>query len=322
MTSRIERLLVALVFAFLAAGTTLIIASAQTSVVPTAPQASADCATCHTETEMTWQTGAHGTAGSNPVFLGEWDKQGKPSACLTCHTTGYDPAAGLSKADGVTCESCHSPVPSDHPQNPMPVEPSAELCSRCHSSAGLGAQIAQGNTHYEKGLNCTSCHDPHSTSLKTVPEASDQAKTRLVSGLCVTCHTESNMDYSLTAHAQRGVSCADCHVEGADGTQRLPHTVPDHSFNAKLASCNTCHAQQMHGPGDAAQLTDPEASLPIEQTPKIIATSTTPEPGAVSPIGFSTMAGLIGLAGGMVLAPWLDRWYRRIAKQSHEDQND
>jgi hypothetical protein len=33
------------------------------------------------------------------------------------------------------------------------------------------------------------------------------------------------------------------------------------------------------------------------------------------------MAGLIGLAGGMVLAPWLERWYRRIVKQKREDQD-
>lgn len=322
MTSRFERLLIALVFAFLAAGTTLIMASAQTSAIPAAPQTSPDCASCHTDTQMTWQNGAHGTAGSNPVFLDEWDKQGKPTACLTCHTTGYDPATGISKADGVTCESCHSPVPADHPTNPMPVEPSAELCSRCHSSAGLGVQTAQGNTHYEKGLNCTSCHDPHSASLKTIPGPRDQAKTDPVSELCVTCHTESNMDFSLTAHAQRDVSCADCHVEGTDGAERLPHTVPDHSFNANLASCNTCHAQQMHGPAEATSTTNVIASLPVEPTPETLAASVTPEPGVVSPVGFSAMAGLLGLAGGMVLAPWLDRWYRRIAKQSREDQND
>ena len=34
------------------------------------------------------------------------------------------------------------------------------------------------------------------------------------------------------------------------------------------------------------------------------------------------MAGVIGLAGGMVLAPWLERWYRRVRsnKTSEEEQ--
>jgi hypothetical protein len=47
----------------------------------------------------------------------------------------------------------------------------------------------------------------------------------------------------------------------------------------------------------------------------------TPEPEPVSPVGFSALAGLLGLAGGMVLAPWLERWYRRTLKQDREDDN-
>jgi hypothetical protein len=31
---------------------------------------------------------------------------------------------------------------------------------------------------------------------------------------------------------------------------------------------------------------------------------------------------MIGLAGGMVLAPWLERWYRNFAKHDNEDHND
>ena len=38
----------------------------------------------------------------------------------------------------------------------------------------------------------------------------------------------------------------------------------------------------------------------------------------VSPMGFAALAGLVGLAGGMVLAPWLERLYHRVVK--HEDR--
>jgi len=31
---------------------------------------------------------------------------------------------------------------------------------------------------------------------------------------------------------------------------------------------------------------------------------------------------LIGLAAGMVLAPWLERWYRLVLKKSEEDRHD
>jgi hypothetical protein len=39
-------------------------------------------------------------------------------------------------------------------------------------------------------------------------------------------------------------------------------------------------------------------------------------------MGFSAMAGVVGLAGGMVLAPWLERWYRRIVKSNREEENE
>src|SRR5574339_95171 len=253
MPSRIERLLIALMFALLAAGATLVIGSAQSWTVPPV-QTSSDCATCHTEFQATWQNGPHGKAGSNPIFLAEWTEQGKPGACLVCHTTGYDPATATYEADGVTCESCHSPVPTDHPKSPMPVERSAELCTRCHSDTHSEDQDSEISAHDQKGLDCASCHDPHSTSLKTPPGPRTTEKTDAVSQLCITCHQESNMDFSLTAHAQQNIACADCHVNGpetVENADRAPHTSPDHSFKASLASCNTCHVQQMHSPTEA-----------------------------------------------------------------------
>ena len=144
MTSRIERFLISIMFALLAAGVTLIIASAQ-GTTPASGQAdtnSSDCAVCHTEFEMTWENGPHGKAGSDPIFLDAWATQGKPGACLVCHTTGYDPATATYKADGVTCEACHGPAPADHPKTPMPIDRSTDLCGRCHSDTRHWSQTA------------------------------------------------------------------------------------------------------------------------------------------------------------------------------------
>ena len=100
---------------------------------------------------------------------------------------------------------------------------------------------------------------------------------------------------------------------------RAAHTVPDHSFNASLDSCNTCHAAQMHETTDAVNGTS--APLPVVSTQETELASVTPEPDPVSPIGFSALAGLLGLAGGMVLAPWLEKWYQRTVKHG-KDEND
>jgi len=323
MTSRIERLLIALMFALLAAGVTLIVASAQEGAPPPAQTSSSDCAVCHTEFQMVWQNGPHGQAGSDPVFLEEWTKQGKPGACLVCHTTGYDPATAIYKESGVTCEACHGPAPADHPRTPMPVDRSTDLCGRCHNDTRFGWQEYKVSTHYQRGMDCATCHDPHSASLKKVSAPFGSSNpTDEVSQLCINCHKEYSMDFSYTSHHQKGISCVDCHVKHLENAQRTAHTVPDHSFNASLASCNTCHSQQMHNPMEAINAeanTSPVSPVP---TAEVKLASVTPEPDPVSPIGFSVLAGLIGLAGGMVLAPWLERWYQRTVKHDREESND
>src|SRR6185436_10317307 len=123
MKSRIERYLLALIFSFVFAGATFIIANAQ-DATPTQPPANNitydNCLTCHNDIQDTWQTGSHGQAMSDPIFSAEWNKQGKPGACLVCHATDYDPATGLSKSEGVNCASCHNPIPANHPLDNMP----------------------------------------------------------------------------------------------------------------------------------------------------------------------------------------------------------
>jgi len=321
MTSRIERFLIAVIFALLAAGVTLIAASALESTAQAKPQPeeqfTPNCAACHTEFQMTWENGAHGTAGSDPVFVDQWTQQGKPGACLVCHTTGYDPATATYKADSVTCEACHGVAPADHPKSPMPIDRTTDMCGRCHSDTRFGWQDWKVSTHYQRGMDCATCHDPHSAALKKMTTPEGEAVDD-VSALCINCHQEHSMDFPYTSHNQQGVSCVDCHLNHIEeGTE--PHTVPDHSFNASLDSCNTCHAEQMHN-GETEAAAGTSAPM-VAATAETEQTEVSTEPQPVSPIGFSALAGLLGLAGGMVLAPWLERWYQRTVKQNREDDN-
>lgn len=285
MTSRIERLLIALMFALLAAGVTLIFASAQ-GEVPPAGQTSPDCLSCHTEFQLTWSNGAHGNA------------------------------------DGVTCESCHGALQTDHPKTPMPVDRSPDKCVACHSSTSFGVQNWKESKHYQMGMECVNCHDPHAAALKTIAGPRGKASsTDNVSALCINCHKESSMNFPFTAHAQRNVSCVDCHVKHLGSTDPTAKTIPDHSFKASLDSCNSCHAQQMHDPTQAKTPEGTSAPLSLEAAAVVpVAAAVTPEPEPVSPMGFSALAGLIGLCGGMVLAPWLERWYRRTIKREEDHE--
>jgi len=60
MISRIERLIIALMFALLAAGVTLILASAQGEQPPAPLGSTPECVSCHTESQKIWENGAHG----------------------------------------------------------------------------------------------------------------------------------------------------------------------------------------------------------------------------------------------------------------------
>lgn len=325
MFSLHKRFFFAILVAVLAAGVTLMVANAQEGTTNPSPQpASAqdtECVVCHTEFQMTLDNSLHGRAGTNEAFVTDWTEQGKPGACLVCHTTGYDPATATWEADGVTCTACHTDADNAHPNTPMTVDRSPDLCGRCHSDTRFGWQDWQGSTHYQRGMSCTTCHDPHSASLKT-PAQPRADGTSEISDLCTTCHQEASMNFPYTAHHQQGVACVDCHLEHMEtGVEQDPHTIPDHSFQASLATCNTCHADQMHAPLDettaAAVVTAPTVPGTTEPTPGVQAASITAEPTPVSPLGYAILAALIGLAGGMVLAPWLERFYRRITR--HED---
>jgi predicted CXXCH cytochrome family protein len=318
MFSRIERLIIALMFALLFAGITLVIAQAQGGDPPVdiGGQQSPPCAGCHTEYMTTWEAGPHGQSVADPIFQEQWTAQGKPGACLVCHVTGYDPATATWKADGVTCEACHGVVSMDHPKEPAMVDRSPDLCGRCHSDTRFGWQGWQGSTHYQRGMDCAVCHDPHSASLKDIKPAEGSTMTD-ASQLCINCHKEVSMEFPYSEHHQRGVSCIDCHVEHLEDEDRDPHSLPDHSFNANLKTCTTCHADQMHSATSQASL--PEGgTAAVDITPAAPAmqiSSVAEEPQPVSPVGYAGLAGLVGLAAGMVLAPWLERFYHRVTKR-------
>jgi predicted CXXCH cytochrome family protein len=318
--SRFLRPSIALFFALLAAGVTLVLAQAQNTRPAQPVQGTSTCISCHTEFATAWQKGMHGQAVSNPQFANEWTKQGKPGACLVCHTTGYDPATGTWQEDGVACEACHGPMKAGHPKEPMPVDRSPDLCARCHSDSRFDWQDWQGSTHFQRGMNCTTCHDPHGASLKVSKPLDGSAEYTDASQLCITCHKDVSMDFPYSQHHQRGVSCIDCHVTHTTGNSTDVHALPNHSFKASIDSCNTCHSSQMHT--TISTIGTPQPAAASLSDAQLKASGLDPKPTPVSPIGFASLAALLGLAAGMVMAPWLEKWYRRAVKHDEEIKHD
>ena len=75
MTSRIERLLLALMFAFVFASATFVIANAQdggTTPPPANDVTYDNCTTSHGDIDESWQIGPHEHAMIDQIFSAEW----------------------------------------------------------------------------------------------------------------------------------------------------------------------------------------------------------------------------------------------------------
>ena len=328
MNSFLKRMSIALVFALFFAGITLLAVSAQEGEPPAvepASQSDDTCTECHSEYQTKWMSGPHGQSGTSTAFLMEWEQQGKPGACLVCHATGYDPESATWDEDGVSCSACHVDETGTHPEASMSMDDSPNLCGRCHSDSRFGWDEWEGSTHYARGMECTTCHDSHSASLKFTTSRTGEGF-QDASQLCIACHKEASMEFPYTKHHQEGVSCVNCHVDHLQQEEYPPHTVPDHSFNASLNTCNSCHSEQMHASAEAVGtgVSDAGVNMAIPADFPDQEVIATPEPQPVSPMGYAGLAALLGLAGGIVLAPWLEKLYRREVKHQHveEDENE
>ena len=264
-----------------------------------------DCKECHTAFYEAWEGGSHGMATTDSKFVEAWESQGSPGQCLTCHATGYDPKTYTWESDGIACETCHYPVTKTHPLEPMGIQYSSELCGSCHTETHFEWQVS---AHRQEGLECIGCHDPHKTDLK-VGDGQD---------ICSTCHTNRAENFTHSAHSRNGLTCPDCHLGSTGEEPGDGHGSQDHSFYVSLSTCTECHAYQLHDP-EEVHPTEPvneqlDALASVEQA-SVIA-----EPAPVSPIGFSTVAGMVGVALGIIIAPWLERWRQRVMAGSKEDE--
>ncbi|MEK6256778.1 MAG: hypothetical protein N2C13_05620, partial [Chloroflexota bacterium] len=158
-----------------------------------------DCRGCHKLIGEFWADSAHGHAVDDPVFMEAWEKQNKPDMCMACHATGFNPQDNTWDSPGVDCQTCHSPINQNHPDEIMPTDVSSRLCGSCHIET---FNEWQTSVHSNEDLTCNQCHNAHTTTLK-VENGQD---------LCKACHSEQVHDFSLTAHAETGLACTDCHL--------------------------------------------------------------------------------------------------------------
>ncbi len=282
-----------------------------------------ECVGCHEGIRGYWEQSAHGTALVDPAFQEAWTQQGSPQECLACHSTGFDPATGEYNEGGVSCLSCHSPVPANHPDAYMPTDVSSRLCGNCHLDTFQEWEVSE---HGEQGMTCNQCHNPHTSKLRVGTSQE----------LCNSCHNTEGHYYSFTGHAREGLLCTDCHLRVNDSPDAgtMGHGAREHTFKVDLQSCNDCHLGDMHADADAAMPTSIEpqtdvacypaetietvAFTPARQdvTPYVSQTPTGPSPLIyILPAGF-------GLVLGTVLAPWIQRLSQQRRNSGEKKDGD
>jgi predicted CXXCH cytochrome family protein len=270
---------------------------------PTPEPGTDECVGCHEGLREYWDDSAHGQAYSNPEFQAAWLNAGEDGDCLECHTTAYNPATETFAMEGVACTVCHNPIPARHPESYVPTNVSSRLCGDCHLDTYTEWEDSQ---HGAEDLNCSNCHNPHTTALR-IADSQD---------LCLSCHEDEGHYFAFTAHAEEGLICTDCHLSVEDGPVGEGHGMREHTFKVDLETCNSCHEHDMHAameqmPAEAlAEETvcyraDTLANLQAREDSDLAA-----EPGSMAPWQMVIPAGF-ALVFGMMLAPLVERWTGR-----------
>jgi predicted CXXCH cytochrome family protein len=324
MSNRYKVVFIALLFATGLAAYYRFGVHAQTATPPPDHNKSKDCASCHPQIHAGWFAGAHsasqtqavisqsmnctachkpsadlsvGTNQSQSQFGDFWVKSGMSTDCLSCHSTGYDPATGKSKADGITCEACHGLVGDNHPKTPALEDKSTDLCRKCHTTDRFNWDKWKESAHYKNSMACVTCHNPHTTTLKIANQSGDSA-----AGMCKGCHKVQTQTAQHSVHAKIGITCVDCHLGDKKGSDDF-HKTPDHDFKPKIETCIKCHSDQMHKPGKVVINTQAtwmddikSAAAPIE----VPASPLVPFHVLPGTLGYVGLAMLAGIFGGVV----------------------
>ena len=265
----------ALVFGLLSS-----VLSAQASETVMPQPAVGDCQACHRVIQETWDNGNHSEAG-------------------------------------IGCTTCHYPTAEEHPKEVMPTDVSSRLCASCHTATADEFALSH---HGQEDLTCVRCHSSHSASLRTDS----------LQELCENCHKEVVHGYDFSAHAENNILCTDCHMQIDNDEDRQGPGDMTHTFEANLASCNNCHGVDMHNPHEdfcteeaiAEAEEKGETPLPCDTEDIVRAGLALPdenaivaEPSKAGPLGFTIIGTLVGMAAGMILAPWLETWFKRIREE-------
>ncbi len=265
-----------------------------------------DCGECHQEVYASWELSKHHnglgcinchegiTGGDGDDEIEGHQSEGEPQSCIACHTTGFEPALGQWENNTIHCTACHSPFPSNHPEDLPPTNRSEELCGRCHTH---DREEWDSSRHSQVGVVCIDCHSQHQTSLRQGG----------VSAQCANCHGVDSAGFAHSEHAASGLTCANCHMAPTAEAGIGGNAEPDHAFTVEVSTCASCHQFLMH---TATEIPD-NPFFPYGGAPNNSANTKDPNDPYLNSLALIALAGAVGLGIGLIAYPSLARRYQR-----------
>jgi predicted CXXCH cytochrome family protein len=242
------------------------------------------CAECHKDEYRQWQASPHANASLNQTFLTEFAAKGRPSYCMSCHASGYDPRSEKYVFEGVVCSNCHYVTGNTkHPPGPVEVASNSAACGQCHTGehAPTYDEWLVSN-HSAAGIDCVDCHTPHNNGLILND----------VNSTCESCHQEAKTD---TIHMGQNMTCVDCHMAKSEKLNGASIVKTGHSMAIDPGVCANCH-------GSIHLLSSGETSLSAQEKTKL--ESLQQEVGKLQTTAVENLnTGIVGGAiGALVLA--------------------
>lgn len=157
------------------------------------------------------------------------------TACIGCHTTGYNPQTAQWAELNIGCESCHGSG-SAHAAAPAKaniiIDRTAEACGQCHIRGTDNATRFGFPTTYRLG-------QPQSLLAGFTPIPMTDAGSIFPDQRTSNRHRQQFIDYSKSAHFRANLGCTTCHD---------PHAGTEVAYSQlkapKSTLCNTCHTAQ------------------------------------------------------------------------------
>ncbi|MBK8979986.1 MAG: cytochrome c3 family protein [Planctomycetes bacterium] len=194
--------------------------------------------------------------------------------CTSCHSVHGSASRDPAEQDTARQDTANQDTPNQHTGRAVsPPEPTNRECASCHLP---GFEVLRGSVHESLGAldlalerGCGACHDgalehARSGGRPQLIESLHDSDVRTEERVCLACHGDRSELRGVRhgTHAQRGVSCVDCHsffVQRGDVRRqaeqrcaachadvaarfRLPNA---HPVGDRRMGCSDCH--DVHG---------------------------------------------------------------------------